>query len=89
MTDFQTRQLGQTGLTVRALGLSASYWPSVRAIHHAIDRGVNLFFLYGIDRQMVKALRSLSPSEREKLVIVSAMRAFGDRVHANRRWRSA
>ncbi len=68
---FQPRPFGSTGICVSPLGLSASYFPGKRAIHAAVDEGINLFFAYGFDRQMKGALRELIPSNREKFVVVT------------------
>ena len=58
-TDFAHATLGRTGLRVHRLGLSASYRPCVRALHRAVERGVNYFFGYGFDGQMTRFMRSL------------------------------
>jgi aryl-alcohol dehydrogenase-like predicted oxidoreductase len=71
MEDFLHTTLGATGMPVHRLGLSATYWPGKAVIHKALDAGVNYFFCFGIDLQMMKVLRDLSPSVRQTLVIVS------------------
>jgi aryl-alcohol dehydrogenase-like predicted oxidoreductase len=68
---FTHTLLGRTGIPVFRLGLSASYFPGVAAVGRAVERGVNLLFLFGFDVQMVRALRELLPKQREKLVVVS------------------
>lgn len=40
-------------------------------MHRAAERGVNLFFAYGIDRQMIRALRPLLGSERQRFVVAT------------------
>lgn len=70
-TPFQLRPLGNTGINVTPLGLSASYYPGKNAVYAAVEQGVNLFFAFGVDIQMTRALRKLVPSSREKLVIVT------------------
>jgi aryl-alcohol dehydrogenase-like predicted oxidoreductase len=40
-------------------------------VHRAFDSGINLFFLFGIDRQMVSVLRDLSTSHRQELIITT------------------
>jgi aryl-alcohol dehydrogenase-like predicted oxidoreductase len=45
--------------------------PGKEAIHAALDAGLNYFFCFGIDTHMIKALRDLSPSDRQRLIIVS------------------
>jgi aryl-alcohol dehydrogenase-like predicted oxidoreductase len=65
------RVLGSTGLSVFPLGLSASYWPGRKTIVRAIDEGINLFFSFGIDHQMVSALRDVMKPDRQKFVLVT------------------
>jgi len=65
------RPFGNTGLTVSPLGLSASYFPGKNAVYTALDAGVNLFFAFGFDFQMTRALRELMRSERERIVLVT------------------
>jgi aryl-alcohol dehydrogenase-like predicted oxidoreductase len=68
---FTHATLGKTGLSVHRLGLSATYRPGKEAIHRAIDRGVNVFFAYGFDRQMVRTLRDVFKGERERYVLAT------------------
>ncbi len=68
---FQLRPLGNTGLHVTPLGLSASYWPGKKTVYAAADEGINLFFAYGFDLQMTRALRDLMSSRRDKIVLVT------------------
>ncbi len=68
---FQMRSLGATGIPVFPIGLSASYRPGIRTVWAAADEGVNLFFAFGIDRQMTGALKELMPSRREQFVLVT------------------
>ena len=51
------------------MGLSASYWPGKRTIHRALDAGVNYFFYFGFDLQMVKTLREVLPGNRDRFVL--------------------
>ena len=69
--EFDYATLGNTGMRARRLGLSASYWPGKRTVHRAFDAGINLYFLFGIDRQMVSVLRDLSASHRHELIITT------------------
>ena len=69
--DFLHTTLGKTGIAVHRLGLSATYRPGKRAIYRALDEGVNYFFLYGFDRQMVRVLRDVLRSNREKYVVAT------------------
>jgi len=66
--EFEYATLGNTGIRARRLGLSASYWPGKQTVHRALDAGVNLFFLFGFDRQMVTVMRDLSQSRRHELI---------------------
>ncbi len=68
---FHLRPFGNTGISTTPLGLSASYYPGKQAIHAAVDEGINLFFAFGIDRQMTSALRELMPSRRDKFVLAT------------------
>ena len=69
--DFSHTTLGSTGITVHRLGLSATYRPGKRAIHEALDEGVNFFFCYGFDTQMTGVLREVLKSKRENYVVVT------------------
>lgn len=71
MSDFQTAVLGRTGVTVRRVGLSASYWPGRQTVRHAVDQGITVFFCYGFDRQMVTTLRDLFRRERDRFVVIT------------------
>jgi len=69
--DFLHTMLGKTGMAVHRLGLAATYWPGKRAIYRALDEGLNYFFHYGFDRQMVGVLRDVLKSNREKYVVAT------------------
>ncbi len=69
--DFKHTILGKTGVPVHRLGLSASYLPGRRTIHRAIEAGINYFFAYGFDLQMIRALRDIFGTDREKYVIAT------------------
>ena len=68
---FQLRPLGNTGISVTSLGLSASYFPGKKTVYAAAEEGVNLFFAFGFDIQMTRALRELMASRRDKFVLVT------------------
>jgi aryl-alcohol dehydrogenase-like predicted oxidoreductase len=53
------------------MGLSATYWPGRKTIFHALDQGVNLFFAYGFDLQMVRTLREVVRTDRERTVLIT------------------
>jgi aryl-alcohol dehydrogenase-like predicted oxidoreductase len=68
---FTQATLGRTGMKVCRLGLSGTYRPGRRAIHHAIDRGVNFFFCYGFDTHVTGVLRDVFKTERQNLVVAT------------------
>jgi aryl-alcohol dehydrogenase-like predicted oxidoreductase len=65
--------LGSTGIEVFPLGFSASYWPGKKTIYKAIDEGVNLFFGFGIDYQLISVLRDAMRANREKFVLATGV----------------
>ncbi len=70
-TSFQLRSFGNTGISVTPLGASASYYPGQKTVYAAVEEGINLFFGFGIDLQMTRALRKLIPPRRDKFVLVT------------------
>lgn len=56
---------------VYRVGLSATYRPGKVTIFKALDEGINFFFCFGIDSQMIKVLKDLSRSQRENLIIAT------------------
>lgn len=68
---FSTASLGRTGIVTRRLGLSTTYRPGKRAVHTALDHGINFFFAFGIDTQAMAALRELSGSQRDRYIIAT------------------
>ncbi|MCP5060011.1 MAG: aldo/keto reductase [bacterium] len=75
--SFTRATLGNTGIQVHRLGLSASYRPSVRCVHKALDAGINFFFGYGLDTQLIRVLREFSASERERYVVATGAYNLG------------
>jgi aryl-alcohol dehydrogenase-like predicted oxidoreductase len=75
-TNFSHTILGNTGLSVHRLGLSASYWPGKQTIYTAIDQGLNFFFMFGIDKQMIGVLRDIVSRERDRFIIATGMYNF-------------
>ena len=67
--SFTDTILGRTNMKVFRLGLSSSYWPGKKAIYRAIDEGVNFFFGFGIDRQILTVLRDVMKSNRDKFIV--------------------
>jgi aryl-alcohol dehydrogenase-like predicted oxidoreductase len=68
---FTHADFGKNGPRVLRLGLSATYRPGRDTIRAAIERGVNVFFLYGFDTQMTAVLREAMKSHREKFVVIT------------------
>ena len=71
MSDFTHTTVGKLETRVCRLGLSASYRPGKQVIHKAIDAGVNVFFLYGFDTQMMAVLRDVLPRDRERYLVAT------------------
>jgi aryl-alcohol dehydrogenase-like predicted oxidoreductase len=69
--DFLHATLGRTGLNVHRLGLAATYWPGKAVIHRAIDRGLNYFFGFGIDLQMMRVMRDVLRTDRDRFVVAT------------------
>ena len=68
---LQLRPFGSTGISVTPLGLSASYLPGKNTVYAAAEEGINLFFAFGFDLQMMHALRQLMASHRDRFVLVT------------------
>lgn len=68
---MKLRPFGNTGISVTPLGLSASYFPGKKAVYAAAEEGVSVFFGYGFDVQMTRALRELMPSQRDKFTLIT------------------
>lgn len=68
---FEYGVLGRTGIRVHRLGLAASYRPGERAVERALDEGINYFFCFGIDGQMIRVLRRLPASRRDQVAIAT------------------
>lgn len=69
--DFRQAVLGRTGLGVCRLGFAGTYRPGKEAIHRALDAGVNYFFFFGIDTQLIRVLREAIRGRREEFVLAS------------------
>jgi aryl-alcohol dehydrogenase-like predicted oxidoreductase len=69
-SDFLHATLGSTGIKAHRLGLSATYRPGKKTIYRALDEGLNYFFAFGIDTQMIKALRE---AQRDKYVLATGV----------------
>ncbi len=69
--DFAQTTIGATGIKVHRLGLSATNRPGKKTVYRAFDAGINYFFAYGFDTQMLSVLKDLFRSRRDELVIAS------------------
>jgi aryl-alcohol dehydrogenase-like predicted oxidoreductase len=69
--NFLTTTLGNTGLRVHRLGLSASYRPGKKAVYAALDAGINFFFGFGVDTQLTGVMREVLAGERKRCVIAT------------------
>ncbi|MFQ6081810.1 MAG: aldo/keto reductase [Candidatus Aminicenantia bacterium] len=67
--EFSYTSLGNSGLKVFRLGLSATYRPGKKTIYKAIDEGINFFFYFHIDTQMVKVLRDVLQKKRDNYIV--------------------
>jgi len=68
---FLKATLGSTGIPVHRLGLAASYRPGKKAIHKALDEGINYLFHFGIDTQMTGVLREVLKGNRDRYVVAT------------------
>lgn len=67
---FEPRTLGRTGLTVGALGISASYGVPAAAVERAFDAGMNYVYWGSLrTRAFGDAIRRLAP-RRDRMVLV-------------------
>jgi len=69
--NFTKATLGSTGIKVHRLGLSGTYRPGKAAIFKALDAGINYFFCYGFDTQLIGVLRDLLRGNRDRYVIAT------------------
>jgi aryl-alcohol dehydrogenase-like predicted oxidoreductase len=69
--EFLRAPLGALRTSVCRIGLSASYLPGRETVYRALDEGLNYFFFYGVDYQMIRVLRDLAPSRRSELVLAT------------------
>jgi aryl-alcohol dehydrogenase-like predicted oxidoreductase len=70
-STFQLRPFGGTGINVSPLGLSASYFPGKKTVYAAVDEGINFFFAFGFDIQMIRPLRELMRARRDNFVLAT------------------
>ena len=70
-SEFLQRSLPLVGKQVHRLGLSAGYGLDEAGIREALDRGLSYIFWNPTASRMTRVLRSLSPRERDRLVIAT------------------
>lgn len=68
--------LGRTDRRVCRLGLSASYRPGEETVRYAFSNGVNYFFAYGFDGQMVRGLCDVMKTHRSEVVLATGAYNF-------------
>jgi aryl-alcohol dehydrogenase-like predicted oxidoreductase len=69
--NFSHTTLGGSGRVIHRLGLSTTYRPGKKAIYKALDEGINFFFGFGIDTQMMSVMRDVLRSNREGYVVAT------------------
>jgi len=69
--DFTLTTLGNTDIAVNRLGLSGTYRPGKRTIYKALDEGLNYFFCYGFDTQMIRVLRDVLNGRRDSYTVAT------------------
>lgn len=69
--NFECAYFGMQRKPVHRLGFAATYRPGRETIHKAIDEGINYFFCYGFDSQLINALRDIFPRERERFIVAT------------------
>lgn len=69
--EFLRVPLGALRTPVCRIGLSASYLPGRETIRKALDEGLNYFFFFGVDYQLIRVLRGLPPARRSELVLAT------------------
>lgn len=68
---FLRTTLGATGMDVCRVGFSASYFPGKATVRYAVEQGINYFFGYGFDLQLVNVLKEEFQGKREKLILAT------------------
>lgn len=74
--DFTYTTLGNSGLAVHRLGLSTTYRPGKKTVHKALDEGLNFFFGFGFDTQMMGVMRDVLKRNRERYVVATGAYNF-------------
>lgn len=68
---FESASFGKERKPVFRLGFAASYRPGKDTVYKAIEEGINYFFCYGFDSQLINALREIFPRERERFIVAT------------------
>ena len=76
--NFLHTTLGSEGLKIHRLGLSASHRPGKKTIYRALDEGLNFFFFFRIDRQMIAVLKDVFRQNRKNFAVATG--AFNVRL---------
>jgi aryl-alcohol dehydrogenase-like predicted oxidoreductase len=71
MESFTATWFGKHRRSVLRLGFAGTYRPGRATVYKAIDEGINYFFLYGFDSQLIHALRDVLPRERERFIVAT------------------
>lgn len=69
--SFLETALPHTRNPIFRLGLAASYRPGEHTVRIALNEGINYFFCYGFDSQMIRVLRSVNADRRERITIAT------------------
>ena len=69
--EFTRTTLGRTGMSVCRLGLSATNRPGKESVYRALDAGLNYFFAFGFDTQLVRVLRDLFQRNRADYIVAT------------------
>jgi aryl-alcohol dehydrogenase-like predicted oxidoreductase len=69
--SFLSTRLAGSELAVHRLGFSASYRPGKKTVFKAADAGVNFFFGFGIDTQLISALREIMKNHRGRYFLAT------------------
>jgi aryl-alcohol dehydrogenase-like predicted oxidoreductase len=72
--SFTHRRVPALGRTLHRVGLAASFGMDAAGIRAALERGVQYLYWNPASAAMTRAVRALSPAEREKVVIATGPR---------------
>lgn len=69
--DYYKSNIKKIDVPLNRIGLSATYRPGTKTIYKAIDEGLNTYFFFGFDTQMIKIIKELPNNVRNKIVMVT------------------